>query len=246
MQIALFSDIHANAEALTACLDHARANEVDRYVFLGDYVGYGADPGFVVDTVQAHVSRGAIAVRGNHDDAIETGTDQMTESAARAIAWTRGQLTGSQRTFLRELPLSASEADRLYVHANVDAPAGWDYITDLYTASRSLIAMRTHIALCGHIHVPALYHMSPTGKVASFEPIGGIDIPLSRHRRWLAVLGAVGQPRDGDSAACYAILDDARETLTYMRVPYDIDSAARKIRAAGLPARLADRLYAGR
>jgi diadenosine tetraphosphatase ApaH/serine/threonine PP2A family protein phosphatase len=88
--------------------------------------------------------------------------------------------------------------------------------------------------------------MSPTGKVASFEPIGGIDIPLSRHRRWLAVLGAVGQPRDGDSAACYAILDDARETLTYMRVPYDIDSAARKIRAAGLPARLADRLYAGR
>ena len=187
MRIALFSDIHANAEALTACLDHARA-----------------------------------------------------------IACTRGQLTPSQRTFLRELPLSASEADRLYVHATVDAPAGWDYITNLYTASRSLIAMRTHIALCGHIHVPALYHMSPTGKVASFEPIGGIDIPLSRHRRWLAVLGAVGQPRDGDSAACYAILDDARETLTYMRVPYDIDSAARKIRAAGLPARLADRLYAGR
>ena len=206
--------------------------------------------------------RGAIAVRGNHDDAIETGTDQMTESAALAIAWTRAQLTAAQRAFLRELPLSASEADRLYVHANVDAPADWDYITDLYKASRSLIAMRgrsaveasraleaavrTHIALCGHIHVPALYHMSQTGKVASFEPVGGIEIPLSRHRRWLAVLGAVGQPRDGDSAACYAILDDVRETLSYMRVPYDIDGAAQKIRAAGLPARLADRLYAGR
>jgi diadenosine tetraphosphatase ApaH/serine/threonine PP2A family protein phosphatase len=246
MRIALLSDIHANREALTACLEHARANGVERYVFLGDYVGYGADPGFVVDTVQAHVLRGAIAVRGNHDDAIETGTDQMTESAALAIAWTRAQLTAAQRAFLRELPLSASEADRLYVHANVDAPADWDYITDLYTASRSLIAMRTHIALCGHIHVPALYHMSQTGKVASFEPVGGIEIPLSRHRRWLAVLGAVGQPRDGDAAACYAILDDVRETLIYMRVPYDIDSAAQKIRAAGLPARLADRLYAGR
>ena len=87
--------------------------------------------------------------------------------------------------------------------------------------------MRTHIALCGHIHVPALYHMSQTGKVASFEPVGGIGT-LSRHRRWLAVLGAVGQPRDGNSAACYAILDDVRETLSYMRVPYDIDGAAQK------------------
>jgi diadenosine tetraphosphatase ApaH/serine/threonine PP2A family protein phosphatase len=246
MRIALLSDIHANREALTACLDHAGASGVDRYVFLGDYVGYGADPGFVVDAIQALVLKGAIAVRGNHDDAIETGTDQMTEGAARAIDWTRGQLTVAQRAFLRELPLSASEADRLYVHANVEAPAAWDYITDLYSASRSLIAMRAHIALCGHIHVPALYHMSQTGKVASFEPIGGVEIPLSPHRRWLAVLGAVGQPRDGDSAACYAILDDVRETLIYMRVPYDIDSAARKIRAAGLPARLADRLYAGR
>ena len=77
MRIALLSDIHANREALTACLEHARANGVERYVFLGDYVGYGADPGFVVDTVQSHVLRGAIAVRGNHDDAIETGTDHM-------------------------------------------------------------------------------------------------------------------------------------------------------------------------
>jgi diadenosine tetraphosphatase ApaH/serine/threonine PP2A family protein phosphatase len=246
MRIALLSDVHANREALTACLDHARANRVDRFVFLGDYVGYGADPGFVVNTVQAHVLQGAIAVRGNHDEAIETGTAQMTEAAALAIAWTRDQLTAAQRGFLRELPLSVSEADRLYVHANADAPAHWGYITDLYTASRSLIAMRAHIALCGHIHVPALYHMSQTGKVASFEPIGGIEIPLSRHRRWLAVLGAVGQPRDGDSAACYAIFDDVREALIYMRVPYDIDSAARKIRAAGLPARLADRLYVGR
>jgi len=246
MRIAVMSDIHANREALVACLDHARLNDVERYVFLGDYVGYGADPGFAVDTVAAYVARGAIAVLGNHDAAIEAGTEDMTEGAALAIAWTREQLTASQRTFLRALPLSANEADRLYVHANADAPGEWAYVTDLYTASRSLIAMRAHIALCGHIHVPALYHMSQTGKIASFEPVGGVEIPLSRHRRWLAVLGAVGQPRDGDAAACYAILDDQRETLVYLRVPYDIDSAARKIRAAGLPSRLADRLYAGR
>jgi diadenosine tetraphosphatase ApaH/serine/threonine PP2A family protein phosphatase len=106
--------------------------------------------------------------------------------------------------------------------------------------------MDAHIAFCGHIHVPALYHMSATGKIASFEPVGGVEIPLSRHRRWLAVLGAVGQPRDGNPAACYAILDTERDALTYVRVPYDLDTAARKIRAAGLPPRLADRLYEGR
>jgi diadenosine tetraphosphatase ApaH/serine/threonine PP2A family protein phosphatase len=256
MRIALLSDIHGNREALTACLDHARANDVERYVFLGDYVGYGADPGFVVDTVQAHVAGGAIAVRGNHDEAIETGTNRMTDAAARAIDWTRSQLTAGQRAFLRALPLTASEADRLYVHANVDAPAAWGYITDLYSASHSLMAMRAQIAFCGHIHVPALYHMSATGKIASFEPVSGIEIPLSLHRRWLAVLGAVGQPRDGNPAACYAILDEAERgqsalswgahhALTYIRVPYDLDGAARKIRAAGLPARLADRLYDG-
>src|SRR6201999_1557934 len=107
---------------------------------------------------------------------------------------------------------------------NADAPARWGYVTDLYSASRSLSSLARlgkHIAFCGHIHVPGLYHMSPTGKIASFEPVGGIEIPLSRHRRWLAVLGAVGQPRDGDSSACYALLDVDRETLVYLRVPYD-------------------------
>ena len=245
MRIALLSDIHGNREALAACLAHARVSSVDRFVFLGDYVGYGADPGFVVDTVQDYVARGAIAVRGNHDDAIETGTSRMNDSAALAIAWTRDQLNEDQRAFLHALPLTASEADRLYVHANVDAPAGWGYVTDLYSASRSLIAMRAQLAFCGHIHVPALYHMSATGKIASFDPVGGVEIPLSRHRRWLAVLGAVGQPRDGNPAACYAILDADDQALTYVRVPYDVEIAARKIRAAGLPRRLADRLFDG-
>jgi len=248
MRIAVLSDIHGNREALTACLDHADTAGVDRFVFLGDYVGYGADPGFVVDTVAAHTARAAIAIRGNHDEAIEVGTNRMNDSAALAITWTRAQLNPTQRAFLSGLPLTAKEADRLYVHANVNAPAGWGYVTDLYSASRSLIAMDAdaHVAFCGHIHVPALYHMSATGKIASFEPVGGVEIPLSRHRRWLAVLGAVGQPRDGNPAACYAILDTERHALTYVRVPYDLDTAARKIRAAGLPPRLADRLYEGR
>ena len=119
-------------------------------------------------------------------------------------------------------------------------PRIWDYITDLYSASRSLIAMDAY-CVCGHIHVPALYHMSQTGKVASFEPVGGIEIPLSRHRRWLAVLGAVGQPRDGNWRLATQS-SRRRETLSYMRVPYDIDGAAQdpRRRAPGTARR---RLY---
>jgi len=118
-------------------------------------------------------------------------------------------------------------------------------VTDLYSASRSIIATRAHVTFCGHIHVPALYHMSATGKFASFDPVDRVEIPLSSHRRWLAIIGSVGQPRDHNPAACYAVLDDERNVLTYIRVPYDIESAARKIRDAELPIVLSYRLFEG-
>jgi diadenosine tetraphosphatase ApaH/serine/threonine PP2A family protein phosphatase len=245
MRIGLLTDIHGNREALAACLEHARRNDISRFVFLGDYVGYGADPGWVVDTVTSEVERGAIAVLGNHDAALKSGTAGMNELAAVSIDWTRGQLSATQQDFLADLPLTFTEGDRLYVHANAYAPEAWGYVTDLYSASRSIIATSAHITFCGHIHVPALYHMSMTGKFASFDPVDRVEIPLSSHRRWLAVIGSVGQPRDHNPAACYAVLDDERNVLTYIRVPYDIESAARKIRDAGLPAMLSHRLFEG-
>jgi diadenosine tetraphosphatase ApaH/serine/threonine PP2A family protein phosphatase len=107
------------------------------------------------------------------------------------------------------------------------------------------MATRAHATFCGHTHIPALFHMSMTGKFASFDPVDRVDIPLTRQRRWLAVIGSVGQPRDRDPAACYAVLDDERNVLTYVRVAYDIETAAQKIRAAGLPAALSERLYEG-
>jgi diadenosine tetraphosphatase ApaH/serine/threonine PP2A family protein phosphatase len=245
MRIALLSDIHGNREALAACLEHARRTDVSRLVFLGDYVGYGADPGWVIDTVKAEVERGAVAVLGNHDAAVLTDTAGMNDQAAEAIEWTRTQLNATQRAFLSGLPLTATEDDRLYVHANAFAPGQWDYITDLYSASRSIIATRAHVTFCGHIHVPALYHMSMTGKFASFDPVDRVEIPLSSHRRWLAVIGSVGQPRDDNPAACYAMLDVDRNVLTYIRVPYDVETAAAKIRDAGLPIGLSQRLFEG-
>ena len=151
----------------------------------------------------------------------------------------------SSAEFLRTLPLTATHGDRLLVHASADAPNQWHYVTDLHSASRSLMATRAQLTVCGHVHVPALYHLSATGKIAGFQPVQRVEIPLSRHRRWLAVLGAVGQPRDSNPAACYAVLDDERDVLTYIRVPYDVETAARKVREAGLPIGLSYRLLQG-
>ncbi len=244
MLIAIFTDIHGNREAFEACLAHAARRKIDRFVFLGDYVGYGADPGFVVDTVMAFVSRGAIALLGNHDSAATGAAESMNSAAARAIAWTRNQLTATQLDFLRQCPLTHRENGRLYVHASAAAPAEWDYVIDGDAALRSFAATDARLTLCGHTHVPLLFQLSANGRLAGFEPAADVAIPCGGDRT-LAVIGAVGQPRDVNPDACYAIFDDVAQTLTYSRASYDIDTAAKKIRAAGLPAMLAARLAFG-
>jgi len=242
--IALLADIHANREALSACLADAARRKAERFVFLGDLVGYGADPGWVVDRVIEYVQRGALAVLGNHDAAAAGAEVSMNETAEEAIAWTCRQLDVAQRDFLEKLPLQIEEDGRLFVHASADEPSQWPYILDTRAAGKSLEATDARQTFCGHVHRPKLYHLSLTRKVCEFTPTA-TAIPLLPGRRWLAVLGAVGQPRDRNPAACYALLDEAQNALTYVRVPYDTASAARKIREAGLPAVLAARLEQG-
>lgn len=246
MLIALMTDIHGNREAFGACLAHARARGVDRFVFLGDFVGYGADPAWVVETVASLVAEGAVAVRGNHDDAALGRADRMNEAAAAAIRWTRDRLGPADKAFLDRLPLTAAEDDRLYVHADASAPDRWRYVTDAVAARTSLGACTARLLFCGHVHQPCLYGLSPPERITRFTPTAGMPVPLLPPRRWLGVIGSVGQPRDGDPAAAYALYDTGTTMLTVQRVPYDIASAAAKIRAAGLPALLADRLFQGR
>jgi diadenosine tetraphosphatase ApaH/serine/threonine PP2A family protein phosphatase len=245
MWIGLLSDIHANREALEATLAHARAAGIARFIFLGDYVGYGADPAFAVDTVMREVERGAVALLGNHDAAIAGGTGGMNAVAAEAIDWTRPRLEAHHCEFLSRLPLTFEEHSRLFVHASAHAPAHWEYITSVESASRSFTATRAQATFCGHVHVPELYHLSLTGKLAGFQPVQSVEIPLLAQRRWLAVIGAVGQPRDYNPAACYGALDTDRNVLIYVRVPYDTETAAHKVRDAGLPAILSLRLIEG-
>jgi diadenosine tetraphosphatase ApaH/serine/threonine PP2A family protein phosphatase len=244
--VALFADIHANREALEACLRGARQHGAQQHIFLGDYVGYGADPEWVVSTVMERVAGGSIAVRGNHDNAVADLHEDLNVEAQVAMEWTRGELGRAERRFLEELPLTHEEGSRLYVHADASDPKRWRYVIGVGEAARSMMATSANITFCGHVHRPALYTLSATGKVTSFTPVAGSPIQLLPRRRWLAVLGAVGQPRDGNSAASYAILDTERLELTYCRAPYNVDAAAAKIRAKGLPAWLADRLSLGR
>jgi diadenosine tetraphosphatase ApaH/serine/threonine PP2A family protein phosphatase len=245
MLIALFTDIHANREAFEACLADVGRRRIDRFIFLGDHVGYGADPGFVVDTVGDFVARGATALIGNHDSATLGTAERMNDEAMLAIEWTRRQLEQNQLAFLRALPLTAQDGDHLYVHASAASPAQWEYVFDQRAAARSLHATNADRTFCGHTHVPALFHLTATGHVAAFDPLDGVAMPLTWHRRWVAVIGAVGQPRDGNPAACYALFDDVARELTYVRVPYDIATAQRKIRDAGLPPFLSARLARG-
>jgi diadenosine tetraphosphatase ApaH/serine/threonine PP2A family protein phosphatase len=246
MLIALLADIHSNLEALEACLADASRRGAGRHVFLGDVVGYGADPVACCERVMQFVADGAPCVLGNHDAAIDTPRDRMNDVATAAIEWTRRQLSPEQRAFLANLPLTATQDDRLYVHASAADPGAFSYVADAGDAAKTFMATKARVIVCGHIHKPALYHASVTGKIMGFAPVTAAPVPLLTQRRWLAVLGAVGQPRDQNPAAAYAILDTAVNAITYHRVPYDIAAAQAKIRAAGLPDFLASRLAEGR
>jgi diadenosine tetraphosphatase ApaH/serine/threonine PP2A family protein phosphatase len=245
MLIALLADIHSNREALEACLEHAAANGAAKYVFLGDYVGYGADPEWVVETIMDYVARGAVAVVGNHDLAVAELREGFNDHAEMAMTWTRGQLSAEARSFISGRPFSVEDEDRLYVHSEASAPKRWIYVRGLEEAATSIRATTSRCTFCGHVHTPAIYSLSELGKLIPFRPVTGIRVPLLANRRWLAVQGSVGQPRDGNSAAAYALFDTRTSEIAYQRVPYDIETAAEKIRKAGLPEMLAARLRKG-
>ncbi|MBF0305589.1 MAG: metallophosphoesterase [Alphaproteobacteria bacterium] len=245
MKTAIITDIHANREAFEACLAHAEGR-VDGYAILGDLVGYGADPGWVVDRVAGLAADGAPVVRGNHDLGVVEGAEpRMNPDARQVVEWTRGRLDAAQLAFLAGLPLEIVAGDYHFVHASPRAPRAWEYVNGIREAERAMAAAKARITVCGHVHQPALYHVGPANRVVRFEPSLDTPIPLRGPRAWLVVPGSAGQPRDGDQAACYAVIDQALARVTFHRVPYDHETAAAKIRAAGLPESLARRLTEG-
>ena len=245
MRHALLSDIHANLEALDGCLEHARGQGVDAYAFLGDFVGYGADAAAVVDRVRDYAARGAVAIKGNHDDALERPAGYFNDQARAALAWARETLDAGQRAFLAGLPMIVRDDPVCYVHASADRPERWTYVDSAPTAAKCVTEANATYTFCGHVHDQRLYFETPQGRMSPFAPTSGMPIPLSSRRRWLAVVGSVGQPRDRRTAAAYALYDDERREITFFRVPYDAHAAADKIRRAGLPGALAHRVELG-
>jgi diadenosine tetraphosphatase ApaH/serine/threonine PP2A family protein phosphatase len=244
--LALLADIHSNREALEACLADAKTCGATDFVFLGDLVGYGADPAYVVDLVAEKQRAGAIVVLGNHDAAIFGTVETMNKIARTSIEWTRQKLGKNQQNFLASLPLTAARGDAFFSHAGAAHPERWHYVTTSSEAARSLAATEQRLTFCGHVHRPHLYQAAGRGLPNTRVPDVNEPIDVGGLAKWLAVLGAVGQPRDENPAAAYALFDEAARKLTFRRVGYDVAEAARKIRAAGLPEILAARLFVGR
>jgi diadenosine tetraphosphatase ApaH/serine/threonine PP2A family protein phosphatase len=250
MKLALLSDIHANIQALDACIVHAQGQGAQRFAVLGDLVGYGGDPGAVVQRVMAMAVGGAMVIKGNHDEkAVAPPLESKTLGDSTA-AWTHAQLTDEERRFLDALPMTLQHDLVLLVHASVEAPELWRYVYDRQAAALSLEAAKllndVHYVFGGHVHFQTLYHQGSGTVLTRFAPLAGVAIPVARRRHWLATIGSVGQPRDGNPNAMYALLDTDCDELTFHRVPYDHGAAAAAIRRAGLPGFFADRLETGR
>lgn len=252
MKLALLSDIHANIQAFEACLAHARSLGAEQYALLGDLVGYGADPVAVVQRAQELAQGGAVLIKGNHDAmAVAPPVDAKTFGDSTA-EWTHAQLDASQRSFLDKMPMTHNQQTMLLVHASMDGPELWRYVYDERAAGASLDAAAAlpevrHV-FGGHVHMQTLYYRGAGSGAGlmKFTPTPGVPLPVPRHRHWLATIGSVGQPRDGNPQAMFAMFDTVRLQLTFQRVSYDHQGAAAAIRKAGLPPFMADRLGQGR
>lgn len=250
MKIALLSDVHANLRALEACLAHAKDEGASHHALLGDLVGYGPQPAEVVQRVRELSAQGAVVVKGNHDEMAVSPPAQARTQGERGAVWTHEQLDDHHRAFLDNLPLSVTVGAVLLVHASADAPSHWHYVDSEPRAHASLSAAckntDVHYVFGGHVHHQTLYFSGAGQRLMRFVPTPGVAIPVPPHRHWIATVGSVGQPRDGNPQAMYAMFDVARAELTFHRVGYDHLAAAADVRASGLPPQFAERLEQGR
>lgn len=238
MKTAVISDIHANLEALQAVLAHARGEGVDDFICLGDIVGYNADPDACVDEVRAIPNMRCIL--GNHD-AMAVGEGPLpgiNAQAHTAITWTRDRLNDERKVWLAGLPLIIKDVDATYCHASLEEPSAWLYVNSKLSAARHFASQETRLGFMGHSHM--MFAWKEEGQQIDRVRDSQVDTMLGD--RWLISVGSVGQPRDHDTRAGYAIFDHQTGLVRQLRIDYDVASAQRKIIAAGLPKSLADRL----
>ena len=240
MRLAIFSDIHANLEALEAVLADAHKRKCTYFVCLGDVVGYNANPHECVDRIR---KLECPIVKGNHDEqaSLPESSSDFNELAERAIKWTRDNLTDEDKQWLRELPLQRQVRDFTIVHATLDTPEQWGYVFSNLDAAASLTYQHTTVCFFGHTHVPMVFIRDDGVRRERIE-----HIRIEPTKKYFINMGSVGQPRDGNWRAAYCTYDIENNLVEQLRVKYDVAVAQKKIIKAGLPRALAERLAIGR
>lgn len=241
MRYAIISDLHSNLDALEKVLEDIKKQKVDRHLCLGDIIGYGAQPKECLEVVR---DLKCLTVAGNHDWAAlgKTNIDYFNAYAKEATLWTREQLSDEEVQYIDALPLVEHLPEGFtLVHGTLYNPELFDYIQTSYDAYLSLQALEGRVCFLGHSHVPITFFQ---GEMISYTL--SQEISLDDGVKALVNVGSVGQPRDDNPKASYAIYDTEKRKIWIRRIPYDIEGAGKKIRDAGLPEVLAERLKFGR
>lgn len=247
MKYGIIGDIHSNLEAFQKILEVAKAEGVEKFICIGDVVGYNANPHECMELLR---SLDVLAVvKGNHDDYVSNGQETVgfNPLAAKAVEWTRNQLSDEERQWLAALEFTKIVQIPGYgrlqvVHATLDNPWGWGYIFDRYSAETCMAYMKFQLCFVGHTHVPVMFDKYESSITGSFYDVVHLEV----NHRYLINVGSVGQPRDGDPTAAFAIFSPDEMTVSLHRVEYDMQTTQQKILDAGLPERLATRLSLGR
>jgi predicted phosphodiesterase len=242
MRYGIFSDIHANLEALEAVIDAYDKESVDAYLCIGDLVGYAVNPKECIKIVQ---DAATVTVAGNHDWAAADlfSTDYFNEYAAEAISWTKNNLDAGSKNLLKALGLIYVNKDLTLVHGTLDAPAVFQYTNDEYSAQATFGLLETKACFIGHTHVPGYFVDAGAGRIAYFQEE---RIHLEEGKKYIVNVGSVGQPRDGNPQASFCVYDTETKDILIKRAGYDAGAARKKIIEAGLPRFLGDRLLIGR
>ncbi|MFH1622104.1 MAG: metallophosphoesterase family protein [Candidatus Omnitrophota bacterium] len=241
MRYAIFSDIHSNLEALENVLAAYDKEGVDKYLCVGDIVGYGANP---KECIQIIRDRSIITVAGNHDWAIggKFSIHYFNPYAREAIFWTEEQLDKTEWEYLNSLELVYQEEDFCLVHGSLTKPEYFEYLFELSDTRDSFEAMRTNLCFVGHTHSPITFTKDSSDRINFTKEQ---NIKVEDNKKYVINVGSVGQPRDGDSRGCFCIYDSKERTIQIKRFEYDIKAAQSKILNVKLPSLLATRLGLG-
>jgi predicted phosphodiesterase len=242
LKIIVYSDVHSNIEALKAVEEAINKEGDAQKIFIGDVVGYGADPNECVERVGAFADH---ALAGNHDHAVLDLTDSsgFNPYAKAAISWTKEAITPASVKYLKSLEIKKILGEVSFVHSTPYQPEKWNYILTLQSASFNFDYFDSRICFIGHSHVPIILTRNSHRKCYIHD---GLHLEAKEDCKYIVNIGSVGQPRDGNPQACYAVYDPEEETVQIKRVSYDVSVAQKKIIDVGLPRYLADRLQSGR